>query len=213
MTEVYQPVVIGFGHKARQGKGTVVETIVDAYKGEYDVRAYGFGDELKAEVNQFDQLEFCLRNGIQYDYDRPMTDPLCQTEHGKQSRLLQFWGDYMRQRDNFYWVKKLGASISKDRPRIALIHDVRYKNEFAFVKAMGGFMVRVQRLGYTDLSRDARHISEVDLDNVKFDIEITVNDGEIEQLKNDAITVFNLVLAQYQPKEEELPGVIVQEAV
>lgn len=201
MTPGQNTLVVGVGYKARHGKNTVSETIVEAYRNQYNIHLYAFGDALKREVNEVDQLEVCLRNGIEYDFNPDMTDPKCQTKHGKQSKLLQWWGtEYRRKQNPFYWVKKLGDQLIADKPQIAIISDMRFKNEYYFVKASGGFVVKVNRQGFIDLTRDPHHRSEVELDGMDFDIEINVLDGEVEELKKDALIGFQMILDKMNPE-------------
>jgi len=203
--------VVGFGAKARQGKNTAVSTIFDAYRHQYKIFVAGFGDALKEEVNALpDQYEACLRLGVAYDFNPDLTDPLCASKHGKQSKLLQAWGQLRRQENPFYWVNKVRDKILAAQPQIVLIHDVRFRNEFYFVKSVGGYCVRVRRQGFVDLSRDPNHISETDLDNAPFDVDINVLDGELDQLKRDAITVFDLLIQHETPVIPEMEGVVVQ---
>lgn len=44
--------IIGFGHKARNGKDEAIQAILKDITGGMDARAYGFGDALKLEVNE-----------------------------------------------------------------------------------------------------------------------------------------------------------------
>lgn len=199
----YSPLVIGIGYKARHGKDTVAQVMKEALEKDYKVEVIPLAKALKEEVNTMDQFEVCLKLGILYDTKPDMTDPLCNTKHGKQSRLLQYFGELRRKEDPFYWVKKLRDNIAKSRPEIVIIPDIRYKNEFAFVKACKGYMIRVSRLGFTDLSRDPKHISETELDGVTFDITIDVMDGDLNQLKSDAITALKLIEAHLTPKNDE----------
>lgn len=199
--------VVGLGSRARQGKGTVASTIYEAYKDKYDILVTGFGDALKEELNGHDQFELCMKLGVEYDFNAPTNDPLCNTKHGKQSKLLQRWGELRRQADDFYWVKKVRDKLISVKPQVAIIHDLRYLNEFYFVKSCGGYCVKVSRRGFVDLSRDPNHISETNLDNIQFDVDINVLDGELEQLKRDAITVFELLVAQENKVIPELEGV------
>jgi hypothetical protein len=206
-----ETLLIGFGLKARSGKDTAVKAIVEAYRDKYDVRRYALADELKLEVAEIDQVEYCLRHGIEYDFSPDMTDPLCQTRHGKQSHLLQHYGtEYRRASDPFYWVNKLRKRIAEEKPQIALISDMRFKNEYFWIKAFGGFTVKVTRHGYVDLSRSATHASETELEGTLFDYEITCMDGEVEQLKHDARTVFEMIIEQVTPKMPDLPNLVVQ---
>jgi hypothetical protein len=199
--------VIGFGYKARHGKDTAVKSIIESFGSQYDIKRYAFGDALKREVNELDQFAWCMRNGIPYDFQPSMDDPLCRTQHGKQGALLQWYGtEYRRNQDEFYWVNKLRETLEKEQPKVALISDVRFRNEAYFVKACDGFLVKCSRLGYSsiDSGRSTTHKSEVDLDGFTFDYEINVPDGELDTLKQDAVEVFNLILSRVQPEVPDL---------
>jgi len=196
--------IIGIGHRARNGKDTAANAMVKEFSKLYDVCKYGFGVQLKQELNELDQFELCMRNGIQYDSNPPMDDPYCQTKHGKQSNLLQWYGQYKRQQDKLYWIKKLASIIKHDKPQFAIITDLRYQNEFMWVKSQKGYTVKVNRLGHVDLSRDPNHISEVDLDNALFDYEINVPEGSVSQLKQDALEVFRLIVDDITPRVDDM---------
>jgi hypothetical protein len=196
--------IIALGNKARQGKDVVCSAMVKEFSKLYDIRKYGFGVQLKQELNELDQFEVCLKAGIQYDINPPMDDPHCQTKHGKQSRLLQWYGAYKREKDKIYWIKRLDAVIKRDKPQFAIITDMRYQNEFMWVKSHKGHTVKVVRQGFVDLSRDPAHLSEVDLDNVVFDYEINVPEGNVPQLKKDAIEVFNMIVTDITPRVDDL---------
>ncbi len=203
------PVIIGFGYRARQGKDSVVQHIIDTFGGKYDIRRYAMGDELKAEVNTLDQEALCIKYSIPYDNNPDMSDPKCQTKHGKQSALLQYWGTEVRRaEDPFYWVKKVDARVMAEQPQIALLSDMRFWNEFYWVLANKGYPVKVERIGYTDPSRDSGHVSEIQLETAKFFAHIKVQEGELDQLKADAIEVFNAVLQDVAPVVEDIPGVM-----
>lgn len=193
-------VIVGFGYRARSGKDSACNAIIEAYKDKFDIRKYGLGDALKAEVNGLDQLELCMRQGIQYDFDAPMDDPLCQTKHGKQRRLLQWYGtEYMRAKDPFHWLHKLDARIKADAPQFALINDIRMTNEYYYVVAKHGVTVKISRQGFADLSTNPDHTSETQLDGYQFDYELNVLDGEIEELKKDAVTLFQMIVDAQTP--------------
>ncbi len=195
---------VGIGYKARHGKDTCAKSILESFSGKYDVRQYALADALKREVNEQDQFEMCLRYGVSYDPSPTMNDPLCQTRHGKQSRLLQYWGQYKRLEDKYYWVKKLHQRIEEDAPQFALITDVRYMNELLYVKSLKGYTIKCTRQGFTDFSRDPNHISETELDGVQFDYELTVPDGQVEELKKDALIVFDMIVADVAPPMPDL---------
>jgi hypothetical protein len=216
-------VIIGVGYKARHGKGTVCKTILEANKDKYDIREYGFGDQLKEEVNTaaeeaggmfalFTQLatvgvvfkgfeRIKIPEWVKYDPQADTSDPLSPL--GKQRSLLQWWGtEFRRAQDPFYWVKAMKNRLELEEPQIALISDLRFQNEFLWVKANGGFTVRVDREGYTNVSEVSSHSSENQLSLAPFDFEIHVNDGELDTLKADALTVFGMIELLVNPQFE-----------
>lgn len=216
-----QTIVVGFGYKARQGKDFVVKTIIDNFSDKYDVRRYSFADALKREVNTaaaqcggFPQLiewlkrEAGLPSWVELDTNPDMTDPLCP--QGKHRKLLQWWGtEYRRSKDPYYWVKQLDATLKVEQPQVALISDMRFKNEFYWVKSFreNGWTVKVERIGYS-ADNNNEHASEKDLDGILFDdpqsITIQAKDGEIDHLRQCAIEAFEFIKQQYDVDEKEL---------
>jgi hypothetical protein len=207
-------IVLGFGHRARQGKDEAVRAIIEARGEQFDIRRYPFAGELKREINEAAEraggmlglftnpliyLETELPEWVKYEADPDMSDPLCPL--GKQRTLLQFWGGHKRNEDPFYWVRKVAERIAADKPQFALIPDMRYVNEAFWVKANTGYTVKVTRHGFSDLSTNPEHISERQLANFAFDISITVLDGELEQLRKDAVQVFDMVIEWNTPPD------------
>lgn len=135
---------IGIGHRARNGKDTAANAIVDAFPSL--VRRVGFADALYA---------YCY---VAYG----MKD--------KDAALLQRVGAAQRERNPEVWISALYETVKRFNPQYVVIPDLRHQNEAAFVKAMGGYCVKVTRVvgehdtPYIDSSRDPNHISEIDLD-------------------------------------------------
>ena len=209
-------VVLGFGFRMRSGKDTAVAEIIKQrglikhlgiYSApendeRYDIRAYSFARALKLEVNDaarkaggmrelFNVLPFEAPSWVQYDPDAPMDDPLCKL--GKQRTLLQAWGaEYRRTQDKDYWVKKLALQIELEKPQIALLSDLRFPNEMAWVLQYGE-AVRVDR----DSLPPATHISETALeDSTDWSI-ILENNGTLEEFKEGAVTCFDELLCSF----------------
>lgn len=201
-------VVIGFGYKARQGKDQAVQAIVDARNGQYDVRRYSFAGALKREVNEaaekaggmlglYGSLDF--PTWVRYDANADMTDPECPL--GKQRDLLQWWGtDFRRKQNPNYWVRLMDSQIKKENPQFALISDMRFFNEAYWVKACHGCTVKVVRHGWSDLSINSTHVSEKELDNYSFDVVLTVMDGALDELRREAVQIFDMVLNAVNPQ-------------
>jgi hypothetical protein len=207
--------VIGFGYKARHGKDTAAQAIIDAYP-QYDVRKYPFAAALKAEVNQaaekaggfeflIAQMRFThnLPDWVVYEPNADMSDPMCPL--GKQRTLLQWWGtEYRRAQDPYYWVKKTNKKIEIDKPQVALITDMRFPNEFWWVQSVDGVTCKVERAGFLDSHANA-HSSENAIADAPFDFEILHGEGDIEGLKQAAVEMFEQIKRfKFDVPEDEL---------
>lgn len=104
------------------------------------------------------------------------------TPLGKHPKLLQWWGtEYRRAQDSQYWVKQWKATINPQAD-VVVTTDMRFKNEAAAIKEVGGYTVNVVRLNqdgsiYVDPSRPATHPSEIDLDGYNYDFAIHSKDA------------------------------------
>lgn len=165
--------VIGFGHKARQGKSTAAFAMLEACPLDTEVRMYAFADALRTEVRLA-----CAKLGGQYDLIESfkgagLMPEWVRFEEGKPRSLLQWWGtEYRRAKDPDYWVTRLEKTLSAHQPDVALITDVRYPNEAEAVKRWGGTLVRVIRDGEPDYAVSA-HESESALDGYEWDYTLT----------------------------------------
>lgn len=155
--------VVGLGHRARQGKDLAARFIAATYP-HVDVQRFAFADALKA---------LC-----RVDYD--MTE--------KDAPLLQRVGVLKRCEDPEVWVRALYWSIAERRPALALITDVRFENEVEMIRSIGGHVVKVERtLPDGDIfcaaDRDPRHISETALDDCLWDAVIENPDGDLDAFR------------------------------
>jgi hypothetical protein len=174
--------VIGFGHKARQGKNQVADFIHEAHP--RDTRLYSFADALRV---------------------------YCRVVHGmtlKDAPLLQRVGVEMReQRGPHFWVNILEARIREEQPKVALVTDVRFPNEARWCDAT----IKVTRLvqapqrttgvlvPYVAQDRPANHPSETALDGYpNWWSEITARDGDLQKLKQDALACYDAILSDAQ---------------
>lgn len=172
----FQPIpgvrVLGLGYKARHGKDTVAQAIISGVSGA--VR-FSFADDL-------------------YAY--------CRVVHGmttKDAPLLQRVGVEMREKEPNVWIRAVYAKMLDVKPRLAVITDVRFPNEQAFVKALGGKTVKVSRRNedgslFVDPSRPADHISETALDDAPWDIHIVARSGDTRSLNEQAWNAAKAVL-------------------
>jgi hypothetical protein len=124
----------------------------------------------------------------------PNVEVSTRAPYGKHAKLLQWWGtEYRRTQDSNYWVKAWKAAINP-KAHIVLVTDMRFLNEAAAVKSLGGATVQVNRLNqdgtpFVDPSRDADHRSETELDGYNYDHKITVKSGQQALLEEYAITL------------------------
>lgn len=211
-----QSLVIGLGHRARQGKDEVASAIIEARKGQYDVRRYSFAQELKREVTKnalssggmhklFDEglrvpgAGYWQTNGdvislpdwVQFDPNPSMDDPDCPL--GKQRTLLQFWGgEFRRGPDPMYWINKVAARIEEEKPEVAILTDVRYPNEFEWCKKYGE-VVKVYRPGTSSPNEHASETALAHLQDWEWSA-VIYNNGTLGQLKQQAVFVFDEIL-------------------
>ncbi len=155
-TPLPQTLVIGLGHKARHGKDTTAQILVELFP-QY-VKRFALADALRC---------------------------YCRVEHGmtvKDAPLLQKVGVEMRGRNPQVWIDTLYWTLVENAPRIAVITDVRFYNEAAFVRQMGGMMVKVQRVSrvtgepFQATDRDPKHVSEMELEHYAWDHTIVASD-------------------------------------
>jgi hypothetical protein len=177
----------------------------------FDIRKYSFADALCAEVTAamlsaggMDKLFktdlFVQKNGNfvtlpQWVLDGYEVNPEVNELYpfGKQRTLLQWWGtEYRRSIDPNYWVKQLAERIEKENPAYALIADMRFPNEMAYVK-QHGFAVLVDRPGLPP----STHASETALDNVEGWDYILDNSGSLEKLLEGAVTLFDDIAVSF----------------
>jgi hypothetical protein len=130
----------------------------------------------------------------------PNAEVSTRAPFGKHAKLLQWWGaEYRRSQDQEYWVKKWRATINP-KANIVIATDMRFFNEAAAVKSIGGFTIQVNRKNangtpFVDPSRDANHPSETQLDGYNYDFQITVKTGDLLLLEEWAITLVHYLRA------------------
>lgn len=159
-------IIIGLGHKARHGKDSAARILIEHYPAL--VRRYGFADDLYAVAR--------VTKGM------TAKDPV----------LLQTLGVEYRDRDLNTWIRSLYWKLATDQPRIAVITDVRFRNEAKFIRDQGGLLIRISRLDgdgkpFVDQSRPADHPSETDLDAYPWDTTIVNRDRQMLAFRQDVI--------------------------
>lgn len=188
--------IIGFGHRARQGKNTAAQAMLEACPLETDVHLYAFADALKHEVRTA-----CAKFGGQYALieawkEAGLMPEWVRFEEPKPRPLLQWWGtEYRRSKDPDYWVKRLRATLDRHNPALALITDVRFPNEVESIHAWGGVYVEVVNTGATDVSVH-EHPSEAALDSVRYDYLIAA--ASADECREKAIALLQQITREHE---------------
>lgn len=95
-------------------------------------------------------------------------------------QVLQWWGDYRRAQDPDYFVNSLLWAIQNDGKTHHVITDVRFPNEAALVRQLGGQLWQIRRPGYE--AGGTGHASDTAGDEFGPD-RVVLNSGSLEDLR------------------------------
>lgn len=169
-------ILIGVSGKKRAGKDTFYSFLSEV--ADKPVFRTALADALKQEI--YDHV--LKPNGL----SRELLD---SAEHKEGFRtILQWWGTEFRRRmfRDEYWLDKLGETVDSyaGKDVVLVVTDIRFPNEFDYIKSKGGLMVRVER---PDLVRgealNELHPSETALDNEDRWDSVIVNNGDLAQFR------------------------------
>jgi len=134
-----------------------VEKIFQEFLGDY-VRIYGLADTLKdmcidvfgltnAQVYGTDD-DKNTKTHLRWEDTPTYTPTSLNLRRGKMTarEVLQYIGtDILRKLDDEIWIKSLLKKINKDKPEVALICDIRFKNEIKALRECGGVVIGLTR--------------------------------------------------------------------
>lgn len=176
--------IIGIGNKARNGKDTAGEAIVNYYQTKRDI------------AEEHDLIPYAPKAKLFKFADALYK--VCREEYGmkdKDAGLLQKVGDGRRNEFGLtYWIDQVAKSINTSKVDMAVITDVRYTNEANWIKRQGGYVINVTRVNpngtpFITTDRDPNFISEIQLDNYNWDFYIRVKEGDMALTGEMAITI------------------------
>ncbi|WP_174843427.1 hypothetical protein [Streptomyces ardesiacus] len=179
---------IGLIGKARSGKDTAAARMVrtSAYT------SLAFADPLREAVLKLDPIvdnDYGVEIRLSEEVARVGWDGAKELEEVR--RLLQNYGQTIREVDPEFWVRALSKKVSAahgwNMP--VVVTDVRYWNEAVALKNAGFYLVRVERPGAGLNGEAAQHASETELDTWPADL-LLHNNGTLETyLRNVDITL------------------------
>jgi hypothetical protein len=127
--------IIGIAGPARSGKDTLCNQFLEIFQ-EMNIKAKrsALADQLKLESKDF------IFNTLGIDVFTEKTE-----EKNIIRPFLVTWGTHVRRKlDPDIWIKKIQESIEENS--ILIVPDIRFKNEFDWVKSNNGYMFFVDRI-------------------------------------------------------------------
>lgn len=164
--------IIGLSGYAQSGKDTLAGMLIGLHKYE----RIAFADKIRALLYEENPITACGHTG----YLKDLVDNVGWEEAKKETqvrRLLQDLGVGARKvfGENFWVEQALKGVQPSDK---FVITDVRFPNEADAVKALGGQVWRVKRIGVKAVNP---HVSETAMDDYPVD-QIFINNGSVEDL-------------------------------
>lgn len=190
--------LIGISGKARSGKNTVGDMILYCiWRKETKQEDFGYDHFLKnlhvikeyAKNNKLNLISFAYLLKKCISIFIPSTPEDYESTEFKNStidwlgmtvrELLQKFGTGIRESvDKHFWVKALFAVYNKNEDYI--VTDVRFLTEADEIRNRNGIILRINR----EKAGAGNHISEIELDDYKFDY-IIDNNNSLEELLQD----------------------------
>lgn len=192
--------IIGLSGKQGTGKTTVANMLLDAFREYVPCVRMAFGDALKREAS------FVYNFPLSWAYvgkSRVVEVPACEITSEWRDKdvtvreILQHRGMEMRKVNPDYWIEKLDAATRvpyKHGVRIIIVDDVRFPNEFEYVRVRG-MCYRLEP--YQGYDIHSNHYSESALDLENFDRRFCPKFGR-NYLEKVAESIVNMVLPIYQ---------------
>lgn len=147
-------------------KNLNVSKLFEDHLGNY-IRIYGLDDTLKDLC--IDVLGLTYEQAYGTDKDKNSKTSIKWSSVDKKKKdymtareVLQYVGtDFFRNLDPNVWINSLLRKIKKDKPEVALICDVRFKNEIIELQKEGAYILGLTRDPY---SKGDQHASEKEIE-------------------------------------------------
>lgn len=177
-------ILLGFGFRAQNGKSSACDAILERCNySSWKAGLYSIGEEVR---------RWCVT-------ERLLPDVVREALTDEQVQVLARVGKERRDKEGeSIWLDAISARIEADKCDVALIPNIRYRNEAEFVNNKAGFTVLVLRRNangspFISMSRNANHQSETDLYNWNWDFTLTHKEGQEWWLRAQAVNLFNFL--------------------
>lgn len=134
------PIIFGISGVARCGKDTLANYLSEKLeKDGYPCVRLSFATALKHDLDSFLKEKLNISAFTNIDREKEIIRPL----------LVSYGTDVCRKMDPDFWIKKVEKRIESSSKNniITIISDVRYENEAKWIKANGGFLIHLSRIG------------------------------------------------------------------
>lgn len=175
------------------GKDTVGALIKEKYS-QYNPETIAFADPVKSAVRHI----FNLGDESVYSYDRLKRATLklkdeedFYTIEGR--RLVREIGMLMRSYDEKQFTRYVQETITQSPDRLWIVTDMRFDNEYSFLKQMGAIMVKIIRPSY----QYDGHITERAFDDHLVN-HVLMNDGDLDYLRIRVDSVMRGILEEFK---------------
>lgn len=176
--------LIGITGRSRSGKSTVAKAIVK------EATAKG----LAAEV--FEISSYILQEAI--GLKRLPKKEREQLTAEEIEQLVKI-GVEKREENPRHWIDLMVDDITRKKPDVSLVPNLRFLNEAEAIRSLNGKIVRIKSylvdgIEHISTDRDPNHISEIEHHAIQADYFLTAKRGESQLLGRQAATLFLYLL-------------------
>ena len=172
---------IAISGKAKAGKDTLAEMLQNIHSCEI----HGFADRVKEVAkSMFPQMIYDNLYG-----DSHLREELIPNTNITYRQSLLDIGKLGRSYDKDFWVKSMIPFFDKNQD--VIIKDLRFENEYNFLKSNDFYLIRIKRKTHTKIF-DISETEQDALTDDMFDLVIE-NDKDLEYLNQQAKEIFKLI--------------------
>lgn len=182
------PIIIALSGKLGVGKDYIASNIIAQYFGEFNCAFVGFADHIK--VNAAARLKVPISD--MYGKKTPEIRKMLQiagTEEGRDKYGEDIWINTLKN-----WID---LRYSRDKTRIFIITDCRFKNEARWIESQNGILIRINAPDRNkiklseenDTGAISTHPSETDLDDYEFKYIVDNSIKNEPNVVGDVITI------------------------